>query len=95
MLDALAFGLPIIATIAGGIPEIIEDKVNGYLCEVDDTEALCDAMMALYRDAELRARISAINARKAEQFSPENMTRRYIDVYKRLIDKEIKRKAEL
>ena len=49
MLDALQFGLPVVATMAGGIPEIIEDKVNGYLCEVGDTEALCDAMLVLYR----------------------------------------------
>ena len=86
MLDALAFGLPVVATIAGGIPEIIENKVNGFLCEVGDTDALTRAMLTLYRDREIRENISAANMKKATQFSPKNMTRRYIEVYKRLID---------
>jgi len=93
MLDALAFGLPVVATIAGGIPEIIDDKINGYLCEVGDTESLCDAILVLYRDSKLRERISEINVGKAEQFSPSNMTQRYIEMYKRVINTNIGRKA--
>lgn len=93
ILDALAFGLPVIATVAGGIPEIIEDKVNGFLCEVDDIAALGNAMLMLYRDSAMRERVSSNNIKKAVQYSPENMTKRYIEVYKRLIDAGIPERA--
>lgn len=95
MLDALAFGLPVVATIAGGIPEIIEHGVNGFLCEIDDEDALTEAMLSLYRDRNRREKISAANFEKAVQFSPENMTQRYIEVYKRVINPQIPEKAAL
>ena len=93
LLDALVFELPVVATNVGGIPEIIEDDRNGFLCAVDDIAALSDAIRTLYRDEDLRQRISRENSRKAEQFSPEQMTRRYIEVYKRLTDFKIRGKA--
>jgi glycosyltransferase involved in cell wall biosynthesis len=95
MLDALAYGLPVVATKAGGIPEIIENEVNGFLCEVDDIDAFKDAIVTLYRDSKLRQKISAANLEKAARFSPENMTKRYIEVYKRVIDVVIPEKAAI
>lgn len=95
MLDALAFGLPVVTTIAGGIPEIIQHEVNGFLCEVDDIAALELAMLTLYRDSTMREKMSLTNLEKAALFSPKNMTKRYIEVYKRLIDAGIPEKAAI
>jgi glycosyltransferase involved in cell wall biosynthesis len=95
VLDAMVFELPVIATDVGGIPEIIEDGTNGYLCAVDDIDAMAQALRTLYRDYDLRHRISAKNLRKAKQFSPEQMTRSYADVYKRLIEKLDQERATL
>ena len=86
VLDAMVFELPVIATDVGGIPEIIEDGTNGYLCAVDDIDAMAQAMRTLYRDRDLRHRISVNNFRKAKQYSPEQMTKCYAEVYKRLIE---------
>ncbi len=86
LLDALAHALPIVATAAGGIPDIVEDGINGYLCAVDDIDALGTAVLALYRDAELAGRIARVNRDKAQQYSPAKMTRRYIEVYRGIME---------
>ena len=85
LLDALEFGLPVVATAVGGIPEVIDDEANGFLCEPDDIRALADAVRRLRRDAGLRERIGAVNKKKSENYSPAAMTNRYIDTYRRLV----------
>jgi glycosyltransferase involved in cell wall biosynthesis len=93
LLDALEFGLPIVATHVGGIPEIVEDGSNGFLCEVDDIGAMVDAVLALSRDPDLTGRIAAVNRTKAERFSPGRMTDRYADLYQRLLGSTEREKA--
>lgn len=85
LLDALEAGLPIVATKVGGIPDIIEHGINGYLCVLDDIEALCVAIVALHESRELRDRISGANILKSRQYSEQNMTRRYIEIYRKLM----------
>ena len=84
LLDALEFGLPVVATRVGGIPEIVEESVNGLLCEVDDSGAQTAALLRLARDPGLRARIAAANRAKAAEYSPERMVERYAAIYGRL-----------
>ncbi len=85
LLDAMAFGLPIVATGAGGIPEVVQHGVNGLLCEVDDIAGLVAALLTLRADPDLRARMAAANRQRAQEFSPAAMTERYIEVYRGLL----------
>ena len=48
VLEAMASGLPVIATPVGGTPELVEDGVNGYLVPVDDHVALADSIVRLF-----------------------------------------------
>ena len=50
LLEAMACGLPAVATAVGGAPEVIEDGVNGLLVPADDDAALADALLRLVRD---------------------------------------------
>lgn len=61
-LEALARGRPVVGTRAGGIPDAVEDGVNGALVPPGDTEALADTMVALMRDPE-RAQTLAAGAK--------------------------------
>ncbi len=91
LLDALEFGLPIVATRVGGIPEIVEDGVNGFLCEPDAIDTLSDAVLRCYREPELGRRIGESNKNKARNFSPARMADRYMNIYDRLVGAPIRK----
>ena len=49
VVEAMAIGLPVISTDCGGVPELIEDKVNGWLVPMRDAEAMAEAIVAFTR----------------------------------------------
>lgn len=71
LVEALAVGTPVIATRVGGIPEIVEDGVNGLLVPPGDVTALAGAIDRFYRDVPLRERLRAAAAPSAQRFAPE------------------------
>jgi len=74
LLDAMAFGLPIVATSAGGIPEAVEDGVTGRVVPARDPRALAAALVEALGDAERRAAWGAAGrARYLERFTAERM----------------------
>ncbi|HEY5060228.1 MAG TPA: glycosyltransferase family 4 protein [Gemmatimonadaceae bacterium] len=86
LLDALAFGLPVAATRAGGIPEVITDGVSGLLAPPRDPAALGEAIARLVTDPELRARLRGNARARAVEFSVERMTDRTIEVYEEVLN---------
>ncbi|MCK5124887.1 MAG: glycosyltransferase family 4 protein [candidate division Zixibacteria bacterium] len=56
-VEAASFGIPVIATNVGGIPEVVRDKVNGLLINPGDVGALSDAMIELANNPALRKRM--------------------------------------
>ena len=54
LLEAMASGLPVVATNVGGVPEIIRHGQNGFLVDGDDDEGLCAALERLSREPQLR-----------------------------------------
>lgn len=85
LLDAMTFGLPVVATKVGGIPEIVRSGVNGLLCDVDDIAGQVEAILTLRADPGLRERMAAANRARAVDFSPRAMARRYADIYRGLL----------
>ncbi|HPP86887.1 MAG TPA: glycosyltransferase [bacterium] len=53
IIEALAAGVPVIATNTGGIPEIVENNVNGILVEPQNSDALANAILKILTDGEL------------------------------------------
>lgn len=66
-VEAMACGLPIIATDADGFREVIEDGVTGCLIPVGDVNAMADRMMELYCDSRLRGLMGKRGRQRAEQ----------------------------
>jgi glycosyltransferase involved in cell wall biosynthesis len=85
LLDAMACGRPIVATTAGGMPEVVQDGVTGILVSPRDHPAMAEALVRLLKDEALRARMGAaglslVNAR----FSAERMVAETLVVYERV-----------
>lgn len=85
LLDAMAFGTPVAATAAGGIPDIVEDGVSGLLAPVGDAEALAGAIVRLVEDRDLAARLTNSARARVTGFSIETIARRTLDVYRRTL----------
>src|SRR4051812_14431523 len=87
LLDAMAASRPIVATRAGGIPEIVEDGVHGLLVPPRDAQALADAILRALTDAELRGRLgNAGFTRVNERFTVERMVAATAAAYQRIVN---------
>jgi glycosyltransferase involved in cell wall biosynthesis len=82
LLEAMACGLPVIATIVGGIPEIIENMINGVLVPPRNPEAMAETISTLLSNKELGETIGN-GARKIveEKFTWEENLRLLQEVY--------------
>ncbi len=81
-LEALACGVPVIATNVGGLPEVVRDNETGVLCPVGDIEAMSEAAVAILRDPARWQAMSAMAAADARQrFSLESIVAEYEAFY--------------
>jgi glycosyltransferase involved in cell wall biosynthesis len=82
LLDAMAFGRPVVATTAGGIPEAVDDGKTGLLVPPRDPRALADALFALLTDeARGRALGRAGRERFLARFSASHMVEETLGAY--------------
>ena len=82
LLEAMAAGIPTIATRVGGNPELVVDQKTGFLIPPRDSEALASKLLLLLQD-KARSRTLGENGRKRveDQFSFEAMVRNYEQLY--------------
>lgn len=85
-LEAMACGVPVIGTAAGGLPEVVEDGKSGYLSPVGDVASMAKGALQILRDDALWTRFSAECRRRAEQVFPSNtMVGRYRALYEKTL----------
>jgi glycosyltransferase involved in cell wall biosynthesis len=91
ILEAMSYGLSVISTYVGSIPELIQDGVNGYLIEPGDVETLYQKLKALVLDPELRMQMGS-NGRLIieERYNIEKSYRILNQLYSDLLLKKIK-----
>jgi L-malate glycosyltransferase len=85
LLDAMACARPIVATTAGGIPEIVEDGVNGLLVPPRDHTAMARAILRMLEDPAIRQRMGDAGLeRVTARFTVDRMVEQTAEVYGRL-----------
>lgn len=77
LLEAMACGLPVVASNVGGVPDIVQPGQTGYLLEPDDLEGFTSALAGLVKDAALRAKMG----RQARAFVEEHHSLHRLSVY--------------
>ena len=82
IMESMAAGLPVIATDGGGTPEIIENRISGFIIPPKDYNEASKVLNELMQDELMRNKIGAAAKRRIEtQFSLRTMTDEYIKLY--------------
>jgi glycosyltransferase involved in cell wall biosynthesis len=88
IIEAMAYGLPIIATAVGGVPDMMSDEV-GIMVPASNATALSDAMAEIAAERELRTRMGRAARKRYESlFSPEAVLPVLLGTYSRVISRE-------
>lgn len=82
IMEALNYALPVVATKVGGIPEVVEDGVNGYLCEKENANDLSEKLELLIKNPNLRKQFGTESLSKSKDFSLGNSTKNLHRIYK-------------
>jgi len=85
ILEAMACGLPVVASDVGGISEVILEGATGFLVPPADTEALAERLGRLVSNADTRRQFGEASYRRAqESFSLPRWQREHLELYRSL-----------
>lgn len=87
-LEAMACGVPVVASQVGGLAFLVQDGETGYTVPADDPQALADHLAVLLQYPDLRARLGRNAAELAKEYAWDKIADRMIDVYKGLVSQE-------
>ncbi|MEN3056810.1 MAG: glycosyltransferase family 4 protein [Candidatus Methanosuratincola petrocarbonis] len=90
LLEAMAAGLPIIATRVGGIPYVVEDGKNGLLVNPGSPSDLTEKILLLMRSPELMKKMSETNREKSKSYSWENVVSQLEKLLNKVVEKNMK-----
>lgn len=86
IIEAMAARRPVVATAVGGLPELVEHGVTGFLAPARDDAQLAASLIELYRRPELRERMANVAAKRADgKFSLDGMLNGYRNVYREVL----------
>jgi len=88
VLEAMAAGVPVMASAIGGVPDLIQDGINGLLCDPARPETFRTTVARLLDDRELAARI-AIEAKTQAQrrFHPQVVAQQHLEIYRDVLSR--------
>lgn len=89
LLEAMAAGLPIVCTNIKGLPDIVEDNINGFLVQPNDPKSICEKVNILLDNDLLRDKISKNNLEKVQLYSWENIVKKLEEIYEKADVKQI------
>ncbi|CCF14140.1 glycosyl transferases group 1 family protein [Brevibacillus laterosporus GI-9] len=85
-LEAMACGVPVVASCAGGLPEVVSHGESGYLCEIGDTKQMAMYARKLLQDEKLYESFRVEGLRRSEdKFSYDTITSQYESLYEQLL----------
>ena len=92
VLQAMASGLPIIASRVKGFEEVLEENVNGLFAEYNNPGQFANAIEKLIESESLRKSMSQKSIEKSKQFSWESIAKQYLELYKQTVYGKVEEK---
>ena len=87
-LEAMACGVPVVASNVGGLPEVVIDGVTGFLHPPAEVERMAESAIRMLSDSTLHARMAGDGVRLAmERFSADRIVPQYAALYERTLDR--------
>lgn len=90
ILEAMSYGCSILATNVGGIPEIIQDGVNGFLFQAGNKEEMYSKLRKLVVDDNMRMEMGQIGLSKSHAYLPDAVGMDLTSIYRRLLETKTK-----
>jgi len=87
LIEAMACGLPVVATNVGGVSEIVVEGVNGLLVPPRDEKALAKAIESVFNDVDFQRRASAENVKAATEYLPSIIGQRIYDYLEKILNR--------
>lgn len=87
-LEAMAHGVPVVASNAGGLPEVIEHDVSGFLCEIGDVESMANYAISLLKDEEKLTKFKVKAEQQAWKFDIAEIVPQYEKLYLNMINQK-------
>ena len=87
VLDAMAAGVPVVATNAGGVSEMVNHKKNGMLCAIKNSECLSRSALRILDTPEYAAELVEEGYKTVRNFSKEKTAARTLELYKEVLSK--------
>jgi L-malate glycosyltransferase len=85
LLEAMAAGLPVVASKVGGNKDVIEDQQSGFLVDWEDTTLCAEMLLTLLSDTELRQRMGNAARRQVSAFAMSGVAERYHNLYQAVL----------
>ncbi len=94
ILEAMAAGVPVLASRAGGMPDLVEEGSTGFLFDAQDAAALRDCAGRMLQDESLALELGQrARLRARERFDPPVVARRHLEIYREFLENPAARKA--
>jgi N-acetyl-alpha-D-glucosaminyl L-malate synthase BshA len=86
-LEALSCGVPVVGSNVGGLPELISDDVNGYLCPIGDIDSMADKSLEILTNDNLSKKLSIGGRQVAlDKYKIDNVIDNYLNYYKEVLN---------
>jgi glycosyltransferase involved in cell wall biosynthesis len=86
LMEAMATKKPVVATRVGGIPELVDDRVNGFLCESGDIHCLSKKIIYLLKNKDIAEDMGKAGYDKSQTYTWERTARKVKDIYEFILN---------
>jgi glycosyltransferase involved in cell wall biosynthesis len=86
IIEGMSYGLPVIATNVGGIPELVQNNINGFLITPNSKKQIFDSIRYFIENPQVIKKMGKVSAEKAEQFFRKNVIQKLVAFYKIVFD---------